>query len=346
MNDNSTWLILVALVGVAVAVFLFSGVAPADVGSETTQIVAVQQTQQVSVQQRPIVRPARVNTPPVVDAGANITLDERESVRLHGEAQNVGSGAVAYHWSAEGRRGQFDNAFQQDPIYTAPSVCGCDECIPITLTVTDATGVSASDVVYVRVQGDPLNCGTPQMTSRCAERPNPCWTPPKASRCQPVRPPCESSCIQHIAIPTCSKMPVPCCASPCGWVPGYPLPTDEATVAPADRPSPLILRRYPGTMSEAGSIKLYGTVSNPSCASVCFSWKASKGSFEDSDTLTPTYHAPQSDRFGGENVTITLTIHDEYGDEAYDQIRIHINNLDYGGSPAASSSNNWLMRRP
>jgi len=345
MNDNSTWLILVALVGVALAVFLFSGAAPADVGSEATQTVASQQTQQVTVQ-KSVVRSATVSAPPIVEAGANLTMDERESVRLHAEAQNVGSGAVAYHWSAKGHRGQFDNAFQQDPIYTAPSVCGCDECIPITLTVTDAHGVSASDQLFVRVRGDPLNCGTPQMSSQCPEHTSPCWTPPKTSRCQPEPPPCESQCIQHIAPPTCSKTPVPCCASPCGWTPGYPLPSSDVSVRPADRPSPLILRSYPGKMSEAGSVKLFGTVSNPACASVCFSWKASKGYFDDADTLTPIYHAPLSDRFGGEDVTITLTIHDEYSEEAYDQIKIHINNLDYSGSSAASSSNNWLIRKP
>ena len=99
-------------------------------------------------------------------------------------------------------------------------------------------------------------------------------------------------------------------------------------------------------MSEDGSVKLYGRVTNPACADVCFSWKASKGTFEDADTLTPIYRAPTSDRFGGEDATITLTIHDEYGNEAYDQIKIHINNLDYSGSPAATTSNNWLMRRP
>ena len=345
MNDNSTWLILVAMVGIAVAVFLFSGVAPANVGAEAPAAATVQQAQQVSVQ-RPVVQQSAGSAPLVVDAGPNITLNERESVRLHGVAQNLRSGAVAYHWSAEGRRGRFDNAFQQNPVYTAPSVCGCDECITLTLTVTDANGARTSDQMHVRVQGDPLNCGSPQMTSQCTDRPNPCWTPPKVSRCQTVRPPCESPCIQHIAVPTCSNPPVACCASPCGWVPGYPLPTGKATVPPADRPSPLILRDYPGRMNEGGSVKLHGTVSNPACASVCFSWKASKGTFEDADTLMPIYHAPQSDRFGGEDATITLTIHDEYGNEAYDQIKIHINNPNYSGSPAATTSNNWLMRRP
>lgn len=345
MNDNSTWLILVALVGVALAVFLFSAVPVADVGSEAVATVPVQQVQQDSAA-RQVVRSVTLRSPLVVDAGANITLNERESVRLHGEVQNVGSGAVAYHWSAAGRKGSFDNSFQQDPIYTAPSVCGCDECIALTMTVTDANGVSASDQVYVRVRGDPLNCGTPQMTSQCPDRPNPCWTPPKASRCQPEKPPCESPCIQHVTIPTCSVAPVACCSFPCGWNPGYPLPARDVTVLPADRPSPLIVRSYPGTMSEDGSVKLYGTVTNPACTSVCFTWKANKGWFEDADTLTPVYHAPMSDRFGGEQAAITLTIHDEYGGEAYDQIRIHINNLDYRGSPVANTSNNWLMRAP
>ena len=345
MNDNSTWLILVAMLGIAVAVFLFSAAPASDVGSEDPVAATVQQTQPVIVQ-RPVVQQTAVSAPLVVDAGANVTLNERESVRLHGSAQGVGNGAVAYHWSAEGRRGRFDNSFQQNPIYTAPSVCGCDECITLTLTVTDSNGVSASDQMYVRVRGDPLNCGTPQMTSQCQNRPNPCWTPPKTNCCPRAVSPCESQCIQHVTIPTCNVAPAPCCSSPCGWNPGYPLPAQNVTIRPADRPSPLIERRYPSSMSENGAVRLHGRVTNPACTDVCFSWKASKGTFEDADTLTPIYHAPMSDRFGGEDATITLTIHDEYGNEAYDQIKIHINNLDYSGSPDASSSNNWLMRRP
>ena len=69
-------------------------------------------------------------------------------------------------------------------------------------------------------------------------------------------------------------------------------------------------------------------IANPGCTSVCFSWSASKGWFEDADTLEPVYHAPMSDRIGGERVTISLVIYDGYGGRSYDQIRIDIDNLD------------------
>ena len=71
-----------------------------------------------------------------------------------------------------------------------------------------------------------------------------------------------------------------------------------------------------------------GHISNPACLSVCFTWSASKGWLERADTLQPIYHAPESDRHGGEPVTITLAVYDSSGGRSYDQIRIHIENND------------------
>ncbi len=348
MNDDSTWLVLVALVGVALGVLLLSTATPVDTASATTDAVSVSQTQ-VDSDDKAAVYTEKYSVP-VVEAGENLTLRERERVLLQGHAENVGQGAVSYYWSAEGRRGYFDNAFQKNVVYTAPSVCGYEECITITLTVTDAKGTRASDQLCVRVLGDPLNCGSVvsgrlcQATTKwCAAPPSPC----RVYECPSATAPCESPCVPHVsAISTCSKEPVPCCAYSQGCCASYPTSFRFEGVVSKERVSPLILRRYPDDMDEGAALELHGTLSNPACASVCFCWKADKGRFEDADTLTPIYHAPMSDRYGGEDTTITLAIYDEAGGYAYDQIRIHINNLDYCCSPEASSSNNWLMQRP
>jgi len=71
-----------------------------------------------------------------------------------------------------------------------------------------------------------------------------------------------------------------------------------------------------------------GYISNPACLSVCFTWSASKGWLDGTDTLRPVYHAPESDRRDGETATITLTVYDAAGGRSYDQIRVRIVNTD------------------
>jgi len=145
--------------------------------------------------------------------------------------------------------------------------------------------------------------------------------------------PCESPCVAEAPVRSgCSEVPQPC---PCGDGCEQPflgilVPASEPP-HPRDRPKPEIDRHYPPAIDEGSAIPLLAQIANPACASVCFVWSVSKGWLEDPDTLTPTYHAPASDRAGGETATITLTIHDQFGGRSYDQIRIFIKNLDYKG---------------
>jgi len=345
MGSNSMWPILLTVAVVGLVILLL-----AEAPSPAQEALSVEPTvQKVAV--RDVVAAQRT-APLIVDAGSNLTLDERESVRLRGALGSTGNGAVSYHWIAAGGRGYFNSAYLQDPVYTAPSICGCEECVLLTLVVTDASGMSASDQIYVRVRGDALAClssnaavGCGQTASPCPPcQSTPCQEPPKVDRCQPQPLPCESPCIRHIfPEPACSRTPVPCCDSPCGWSFGFPWTIDDTSVPAADHPSPLIDRHYPTSIDEGGTARIIGKVNNPACTSVCFQWTASKGWFEDENTLTPVYHAPSSDRLGGEQVTITLTIHDGFGGRSFDQIRMYISNLDYRGASSASTSNNWLL---
>ena len=56
----------------------------------------------------------------------------------------------------------------------------------------------------------------------------------------------------------------------------------------------------------------------------------SKGWLENSNTLTPIYHAPESDRLEGETVTISLIVYETAEGRSYDQIRIKIRNTNPG----------------
>lgn len=324
MDSSTTGIMLLGLILVGLAALLLAGGVPAPAGSEA-----------VSPQPAPVAAstvqspPPRPTAAPIVDAGPSITLEERGSARLRAQGYDPSGGMVTYLWSAPA--GRFDDPHALQPVYTAPSVCGCEECIPLTLTVTNRSGVSASDQVYVRVYGDPISCSSSVERSLCAPTPNPCQAqePVKPHyNCQYEPPPCESSCIHHVMPePTCPQAPVPCCTSPCGWPLGFLVSSPEQSVRPADHPHPLIDRRYPAYMDEGGAVRITAKVNNPACTSVCFTWTASKGWFEDADTLSPIYHAPLSDRSDGEDATITLTIHDGFGGKSHDQIRIHIRNL-------------------
>jgi len=126
-------------------------------------------------------------------------------------------------------------------------------------------------------------------------------------------------------------IPCPCTTSDCAATWSSSWPAAPSPGAPGDRPKPRIVRQYPAHISEGSAFELTGTIGNPACVSGCFVWLASKGSLEGVDTLSPTYRAPQVDRAGGERVTISLILYDEFGGQSYDQIRVTIDNLDYVG---------------
>jgi hypothetical protein len=113
------------------------------------------------------------------------------------------------------------------------------------------------------------------------------------------------------------------------WQTGWPF-DDQAVVHPKDRAKPSIDRHFPREVREGSSTLLAGTINNPACQSVCFTWSASKGWLENTNTLTPIYHAPESDRLEGETVTISLIVYDVAQGRSYDQIRIKIQNTNPG----------------
>jgi len=89
----------------------------------------------------------------------------------------------------------------------------------------------------------------------------------------------------------------------------------------------MIVRQFAVHVAEGASVRLRGVIANPSCASVCYVWSATKGWFEGADTLEPIYHAPWTDRWEGEAVVVTLTTYDAAPGASYDQIRFRIDNI-------------------
>jgi hypothetical protein len=324
MGSGSSTLILLG-VGAAIllGLLLLGGSAPTETTEPTTVTTSAAETAHVAY-----------TTPALrVDAGSDITVGERETVELQPNVFGATEGTVSYYWTAKGALGFFADPTARNARYTAPSACDCESSVWLTLTVVDAYGVSASDTLLLTVR-DPLACplNVCEAEPVCAS-PDLCIAPP-IEKCAVPDVPCDSPCVSEVA-PTdpCDVIiACPCVDGDCGpiWMESWPFEPCSPT-RPADRPKPSISRQLPSHLAEGASVKLTGAISNPACVSGCFVWVASKGTLEDADTLTPTYHAPLSDRSGGEPVTISLVLYDGSGGRSYDQIRLTIDNLDYDG---------------
>lgn len=326
MSSSSTiWIFLGVGAVLAVLLLLLSPTEQA-----TTESVTQQQVPAALIGAEPVSRTIGI---PVVSVGPDRAVGERETVQLSGEGHGADGGALTYFWSAEGGLGFFENARSPTTLFTAPSACDCEEEVVLTLTVTTASGASASDSMILVVR-DPLNCPreTYEACGSFVPTIDPCPYVGDEATC-PAQPsePCVSPCITDVlADDGCPEAPIPCPCSEDGcegtWTTDWPFgPQPEH---PRDRPKPRINRHFFVSINERSATSIRGSISNPACLSVCFTWSVSKGWLEGEDTLQPVYHAPESDRRDGETVTITLTIYDSSGGRSYDQIRFHIANTD------------------
>ncbi len=332
MSSSNSTILITAGIGVGLLALLLlmgSGPAPAtDTGITTSAVSTVNTGRQTAT---------TTASAPVVHAGLDRTVGERERVQLSGEAVDSNGLPMTYLWTAQGGLGFFENAHSPTSIYTAPSACDCNEMVILTLTATNSAGHSAYDQMVISVR-DPLVCPTTCDTSgfyvivpvdECYENDADATCPATPSE------PCDSPCISEVpAISDCPDMAVPCpctenvdCAEP--WQTGWPFEPSQAT-HPKDRAKPSIGRNFPTVINEGAKTLLQGYIRNPACQPVCYSWAASKGWLENSNTLTPTYHAPDSDRLEGETVTISLIVYDTAEGRSYDQIRIKIRNTNPG----------------
>ena len=328
-NGGSTIWILVGIGAVLLALLLLSGPASESDG-QTTVIPVTSATSQGS---RTVAASGSTSVP-VVHAGLDRTTGERETIQLSGEGYDPSGLAVTYQWSMEGGLGVFADPHSPTTAFVTPSACSCDDCVILTLTVTNSAGRSASDQMIVTVR-DPIACRTQTYEASgtyALEACDPCAVDDSATCPATPSEPCTSPCITEAPVDAgCPVAPVAC---PCvvegdcmqSWQTGWPF-DDEATL-PKDRAKPSIARQFPATMAESSAVVLRGYIRNPACQTVCYVWSASKGWFENANTLTPTYHAPSSDRRDGETVTITLTVYDTSEGRSYDQIRIRIENTD------------------
>ena len=266
VNNDSTWLWIVGLIAAGVIVLLLTApgaqVAPSVPAAEVLTTAPSVGTVSTA--------PA---LPPSVDAGANLSLDEREAVRLNATGRDAAGRPLTYRWVAEGGRGSFDNAYLERPMYTAPSICCCEECVTLVLTVTNDRGASATDRLTVRVrdafQASSCDAATPCSCGACASRcegtcarlapaaklcghPSPCGceapcgAPVVVAPCCPAPArPCDSPCVRQVSAPEPARpIAVPCpCDDPCGFVLKQPSPCGGSPCGERrDSPTPFPLK--------------------------------------------------------------------------------------------------------
>ena len=116
-------------------------------GSSTIDIVA-NDGQNGIVAHQLLIEVNSVNDIPVVDAGANMMVDEGEEVFLNGYGFDV-EGEVNFSWYS-GEEIIFDDPTDSQSSFTAPEVYIDSEYL-FTLTVTDSNNVSVSDSVLISV---------------------------------------------------------------------------------------------------------------------------------------------------------------------------------------------------
>jgi len=332
MSSSNSTILIIAGIGVALIALLLLLGSSLEPMTETGVIPPPVST---------VAPPAAIVSPspsaPVVHAGLDRTVGERERVELSGEGYDPSGLPVTYVWTAQGGLGFFENAHSPTTIFTSPSACGCDDMVILTLTVTNASGISVSDQMVISVH-DPLACPVPTYKSSgyFVTMPVDVCRDNDAEATCPATPsePCDSPCISYAPFDDgCADAAVPCpCTEnadcPAPWQTGWPFDVQPGHAK--DRAKPSIDRHFPREMNEGSAIVLKGYIRNPACQSVCYTWSASKGWLENTNTLTPIYHAPESDRLEGETVTINLIVYDSAQGRSYDQIRIKIRNTNPG----------------
>ena len=94
-----------------------------------------------------------VNSPPAVDAGPDLAVDEGGKVRLSGWACDPDGDPISVTWIVPCGRGSLDDPHSLTPIFTAPLTQKCEgEVVELVLLVRDICGAESRDTVRIFVR--------------------------------------------------------------------------------------------------------------------------------------------------------------------------------------------------
>ena len=266
------------------------------------------------------------------------TVNEGESIQLHGTVADFDCNIVDFRWRASA--GTFDNPVSLDPVYTAPMIDGCEDLdVEVTLIAVDSCGASASDAFILHVLnvnhapvvelGEPLAVDEgqtimlqPQVYDEDCDvliyhwSVNGNWgTIQDGAFVAPMIDVCEG-----VDVVVTLSVTDPCGATACDTVCIHVRDTNRA---------PIVDLGPDFSVDEGLVIRMNPVVEDPDCDNLRYCWTASKGAFDDPTQLAPTFCVPLTECCDGETLTLTLTATDPCGLTATDSVVVHVNNVNH-----------------
>jgi len=285
----------------------------------------------------PAATPRPVCPPP---AGIK-TLNEGESIQLHGTVEDADCNVVQAAWQATA--GTFDNPASLHPVYTAPRLSGCaDLDVEVVLTAVDSCGASASDSFILRIlnvnHAPTVRGGGPVCVDEGASI---------VLRASASDPDCEGLAVEWTIqgsvgsfadpralqptffaprIDACGGVDVlvtvkvidPCGATACDTV---LIHIQNVNTAPRVDLGPDF------SIDEGSVIQLTPVVSDPQGDRLRYCWTTTGGTMDDPYGACPTLRAPKTSSCDGETIVVTLTATDPCGLSASDSVTVCVRNV-------------------
>jgi len=295
------------------------------------------------VMERQAVCPPPAVAEPVVEcppAAIVKTLNEGESLQLHGTVGDADCNIVQHLWQASA--GSFDDATSLHPVYTAPMLAGCDNLdVEIVLTAVDSCGASASDSFIIQVLnvnhapmlelGEPIvidegssatlytnavDCDGDALSAQ--------WTVggigliEGATVLQAVFVAPMIDACDGIDVLVSASVLDPCGASAC----------DTVMIHIRNVNGPPTVDLGPDfALDECTAIQLTPIVADPDHEELHYCWSVTGGTLNDSAAAEPVYTAPLTAGCGNDSVVITLTVTDACGLYATDSVTVCVKNV-------------------
>lgn len=272
------------------------------------------------------------------------TLNEGESIQLHGTVSDADCNVIQSLWQASA--GAFNDPTSLHPVYTAPMLDGCaDLDVEVVLTAVDSCGASASDSFVLHIRnvnyppvadaGEPIciDEGTSIILAASASDPD-CegltyqWSvngnlgsfeDPYVLQGVFVAPMIDA--CDGIDIIATLSVTDPCGATVCDTV---LIHVRDVNTAPAVDLGPDF------AIDEGMVIQLTPAASDPQGDALRYCWTVTGGTLDNPYAACPTFSVPMTANCGGETLVVTLTVTDSCGLSSSDSVTIHVNDVNAG----------------